>query len=88
MSDETSKSTGDLRSEYDMACPECGNAQSVTIEISCSAILTIDGTEARGDHYWDRDSCCFCDECGHNGLVGDFRVADVAVAVAAEEVQS
>ena len=88
MSDDDSKSQCDLRSEYDLACPKCGYAETLTIDISCSAILSIDGTEPHGDHYWDNDSSCFCDECGHNGLVGEFRVADVAVAVAAQEVQS
>jgi len=88
MSDDTSKSTGDLRSEYNLACPECGYAETLSIEISCTAILSTDGTEVHGDHYWDDTSSCFCDECGHNGLVGNFRVADVAVAVMAQEVQS
>ena len=88
MSDDDSKSQCDLRSEHDLACPKCGYAETLTIDISCSAILSIDGTEPHGDHYWDNDSSCFCDECGHNGTVGEFRVAEAAVAVAAEEVQS
>jgi hypothetical protein len=74
MSRLETKTRSDLRSEYDMACPQCGHAETLTIEIICSADLTIDGTEPRGDHYWDGDSSCFCDECGHNGTVGEFRV--------------
>jgi hypothetical protein len=63
----------DLRSEYDLACPNCGQAESLSIEISCTAILTIDGTEPCGDHYWDETSSCHCDECDHHGLIGEFR---------------
>ncbi len=66
----------DLRSDYGLACPDCDNAETLTIGITCSATLSIDGTEDRGDHYWDDTSDCFCDECGLNGTVGEFRVAD------------
>ena len=88
MSDDESKSQCDLRSEYDLACPKCGYAETLTIEISCSAILSVDGTEVHDDHYWDDTSSCFGDECGHNGLVGDFRVAHAAVAKPDAEVKS
>jgi len=53
-----------------------------------SGRILVDGTEVHADHYWDDASSCFCDECGHNGVVGEFRVADAAAAVAAQEVQS
>lgn len=76
MSTETKEVKTDLRSEYGLACPSCGHAHRFTIEITCSADLTIAGTEARGDHYWDDGSACFCDECGLNGTVAEFRVAD------------
>jgi DNA-directed RNA polymerase subunit RPC12/RpoP len=71
-----------LRSEYGMACPKCGWAETLTIDIRCSANLSIHGTEPRGDHEWDETSSCFCDDCGHNGLMAEFCVADEA------EVQS
>jgi len=64
----------DLRGAYGLACPNCGWAETLTIDIRCSANLTVDGTEARGDHEWDEASSCFCDECGHNGVIADFRV--------------
>ena len=70
----------DVRSEYKLACPQCGQADTLCIEISCSAALTIDGTEPCGDHYWDDDSACCCDACNHHGRVGAFRItADKAV---------
>ena len=85
MSDDTSKIEGDLRSEYRMACPECGYAETLSIEISCTAILSTDGTVTHDDHFWDDFSSCFCDDCGHNGVVGEFRVAEPKVAVAEPE---
>lgn len=64
----------DLRSEYGMACPECGQADKLTIEISCTATLSINGTEDNGVHYWDETSSCSCDACNHRGSVAEFRV--------------
>lgn len=64
----------DLRSEWSMACPKCGQAETLSIEITCTATLSINGTEAEGDHYWDETSSCSCDVCDHHGTVGEFRV--------------
>ncbi len=70
----------DLRNEYDLACPRCGQADTLSIEITCTARLSIDGTEPNGDHYWDDTSSCRCDACDHNGTVGEFRItSDKAV---------
>lgn len=63
----------DLRSEYDMACPQCGQADKLSIEITCTATLSINGTEDNGDHYWDEASSCSCDACGYHGTAGEFR---------------
>ena len=38
-----------LRDAFDMACPECGQADRLKIEITCIAVLTVDGTEPVGD---------------------------------------
>lgn len=75
MSEEASNPRSDLRSAYQMACPKCGQADTLSVEITCTATLTIDGTETLGDHYWDETSSCRCDDCGHHDCVGDFRVA-------------
>ena len=69
------KTAHNLRTEHDLACPECGQAETLSIVVTCTAILSIDGTEVQGDHDWDDTSACFCDECGHNGTVGVFRIA-------------
>ena len=82
MSSTTAKPRCDLRSEYDMACPQCGQAESLSIEITCTATLTINGTEDNGDHYWDEASSCSCDACDHHGTAGEFRIT------ADDEVQS
>ncbi|MEQ1615992.1 MAG: hypothetical protein ABL904_24805 [Hyphomicrobiaceae bacterium] len=73
MSSTTVKPRCDLRSEYDMACPKCGQADKLTVEITCTATLTINGTKDNGDHYWDETSSCSCDACDHHGVVSDFR---------------
>lgn len=62
-----------LRTVFGLACPQCGNADKLEITIICTAELTIDGTEALGDHDWDDGSRCRCPDCGAGGLVGDFR---------------
>jgi hypothetical protein len=64
----------DLRTEHDLACPQCGQADTLSVEITCTAILSIDGTEPQGDHYWDDTSSCSCDACDHHGTVGEFRI--------------
>jgi len=82
MSSSTTKPRCDLRSEYDMACPKCGQADTLSVEITCTATLSIDGTEVNGDHYWDDTSSCYCDACDHHATVGEFRIT------ADDEVQS
>lgn len=72
----TETSRPDLRSEFGLACPACGAAEKLLIDITCSATLTIDGTEPEGDHYWDSNSPCVCEACGHQGRVDAFRAAD------------
>lgn len=68
----------DLRSEFGLACPTCGAAEELVVEITCSATLTVEGTEPTGDHYWDGNTPCYCDTCGHHGSVDEFRVAEKA----------
>ena len=74
MSSTVTKPRSSLRSEYEMACPQCGQAETLSIEIVCTATLSIDGTEANGDHYWDEASSCSCDVCDHRGTAGEFRI--------------
>ena len=82
MSSTTAKPRCDLRSEYDMACPHCGHADTLSIEIVRTATLSINGTEAESDHYWDDASPCSCDACDYHGTAVEFRIT------ADDEVQS
>ncbi len=77
MSSTTAKPRCDLRSEYDMACPRCGQADTLSVEITCTATLSINGTEDNGDHYWDEASSCGCDACDYRGTAGEFRINTV-----------
>lgn len=72
MSRAKSTARCDLRSEYGMACPKCGQAEKLTVEITCTATLSINGTEENGDHYWNETSSCSCDACDHHGVVSEF----------------
>ena len=74
MSSIIAKPHCDLRSAYDMACPQCGQADKLSVEITCTATLSIDGTEANPDHYWDEASSCSCDVCNYHGSVGEFSI--------------
>ena len=78
MSTTDNKPRCDLRSVYDLACPQCGQAETLSIEITCTATLSIDGSEAEGDHYWDETSSCSCDACDHHGTVAEFPVAEAS----------
>ena len=75
MREAITKSCQELDSPSDLACPRCGLAETLTIEISCSATLSRDGTDARGDHYSDDASSCFCDDCELNSTITHVRVA-------------
>ena len=52
-----------LRHTYGLACPRCGNDQSLIVELFTLAILTDDGTEVFGDQTWGDASSCRCRPC-------------------------
>lgn len=64
----------DLREQYRIACPKCGQAQRLHVQIVCVAELTIDGSEAFGDHEWDEASFCCRPDRGHTGEVDIFTI--------------
>ena len=73
MSRIVKKPRSEYPNEYGLACPKCGHSETLSIEITCTATLTIDGTDAGCDHYWDETSSCICDACDHHGVVSEFR---------------
>jgi hypothetical protein len=68
---------------FNMACPSCGQQDSIDIIARVAVRLCSDGTdpyEARcGDHDWDRRSQASCG-CGWHGLVGALIVHETKVA--------
>lgn len=64
----------DLKTEFKLACPVCGEADRLHVQITCTAELTVDGTEPFGDHKWTDDGCCHCPSCEHTATVADFEV--------------
>ncbi len=82
MSSTNAKPRCDLRSEYDMACPHCGHADTLSIEIVCTATLSINGTEPNPTTTGTMPRPCNCDACDHHGTAGEFRIT------ADDEVQS
>lgn len=64
----------DLRSEYGLSCPKCGQTERLHVQIFCMAELTTNGTEALGDHDWDDASFCCCPHYGHTGDIDTFTI--------------
>ena len=68
-----SKNTAEtLRDAYDLACPKCGQADELNVEITCMAHVTPDSTDPYGDHEWGKASFCSCAQCGHTGTIENF----------------
>jgi hypothetical protein len=65
-----------VREAWELACPNCGSDEHIEIEITCTALLTADGTDtsaaSEGGHYWEKQSPCRCDACNHEATVADF----------------
>ena len=60
-----------VKEQYNMKCPECDRDDALQVEITVMADLSDEGTEPAGDHEWDSDSFCRCNECGWSGKVKD-----------------
>lgn len=56
---------------WNMACPACGEDESLDVTVTLHVRLTADGTDADasgdGSHEWDEDSECSCHACGWGG---------------------
>jgi hypothetical protein len=77
----------DLRSEYGLACPKCGQAQLLKIAISSDASVTAQGVDS-GDHpFWDDDNRCWCPACEFIGTVAHFSVPCAKTAVNAVDLR-
>lgn len=71
-----SETEATVRSEFGLACPQCGRDDDLRICLRSWAAITPEGTECDGDHHWDNKSGCICDHCNHSGTVSDFQVEE------------
>jgi DNA-directed RNA polymerase subunit RPC12/RpoP len=74
-----------LREAFDLACPNCGQANVLDVQITCMAHLTADGTDPHGDHEWDDRAACRCTRCGHRGTIGTFRTDKARAEMSADQ---
>ena len=69
--------TRTVKSEWEMACPKCGEDHGIDICAHIWVRLSADGTDpyeaANQHHDWDDNSDAVCNSCGHAGAVGAFR---------------
>lgn len=57
----------------DIACPQCGQRNYFVIDGSTAFEVTDDGSDGNcGDHEWDDESYCRCQQCNHDGKLLNF----------------
>ncbi|MBC6714776.1 hypothetical protein H9Q09_01070 [Aurantimonas sp. DM33-3] len=63
-----------IRSQWGMACPQCGKDHGIQIVCLTTVQLTTDGTEeVHGGHEWTNESAASCDLCQFDGEVKHFK---------------
>jgi hypothetical protein len=55
-----------------IACPQCGQADSFIIEVTTRADVTDEGAETFGHMHWDERSFIECKHCETDGIVAEF----------------
>lgn len=63
-----------VREEWGVICPACRKDDGLEVTVKVWAKLSVDGTDAEGDHEWDSESPCVC-ACGWKGEVSQARAA-------------
>lgn len=58
-----------IRDIWGVVCPQCGNDDTLTVEVKTWADLYVDGTDVNGDREWGDQSQMRCG-CGWYGTVG------------------
>jgi len=72
-----------LRDTEGLACPACGQADRLVIEMVTQVEVTAAGTTETPQSsfgMWTEASDCCCPTCGHWGRLGDFEVPRTAPA--------
>ena len=64
-----------VRSRHGMACPQCGQTETLTVQVACFATLSGRGLKRQRGQYWSELSDCLCPRCFHSGTVADFAVS-------------
>ena len=62
-------------------CPKCGAESRFFISGECDFIVTDEGSEADGDHYWDDDSYTHCADCDHGAALRNFYIKNQEAGV-------
>lgn len=55
-------------------CPQCGQEDRFRITAIITCVVTDEGSDPVGDHYWDDDSFTSCPECGFQGTLKQFQI--------------
>jgi len=61
-----------IRERLNLRCPECGQSESIYIEVVSTATMTASGFVAYSGTNWGENSYCSCPECDHEGSAGMF----------------
>ena len=58
----------------DLACSACGCRDNFRVQFTGLCTVQDGGTDDIGDHNWESDSFCKCNECEEEGTVSDFNI--------------
>lgn len=65
-----------VRETFGLCCPKCRQDDRLMVQITNTAKLHGDGTEAVGDDEWSIDSPCGCTDCNYWSTVTEFTVTE------------
>lgn len=69
----------------DLACPQCGDRDSLTIQATSQFDIYPDGTDQNGDVEWDSSSYCHCRQCGYSSVLANFTIKGLDEAIQEKE---
>ena len=72
----TTDKNGHSNCLYGLACPQCGFADYLNVEVRTILELHDSGTDGFNDTHWDENSFCACPECNYEGTVARFRIEE------------
>ena len=63
-----------LRERFNLACPNCGQADSLTLDVAQLATLTATDLVLDGDAEWGCSTYCQIPACGYDGTIAGFEI--------------